>query len=75
MCVWARIGCPLSCPRETELPNSKLEEKRQSNKVKEHLLVVRVEEEYGPDWSLLWLFAADVEREFGFVLNLEGAVG
>lgn len=31
---------------------------------------MRVEEEYGPDWSLLWLFAADVDRKVGFVFNL-----
>lgn len=32
---------------------------------------MRVEEEYGPDWSLLRLFAADVDRKVGFVFNLE----
>lgn len=67
MCGRAQVVAP--SPKETKLLNSK--EKLCLAVEARHLLVVRVEEEYGPDWSLLWLFAADVDRKFGFVFNLE----
>lgn len=59
----------LLLPKGTKLPSSK--ERLRLAVEARHLLVVRVEEEYGPDWSLLWLFAADVDRKFGFIFNLE----
>lgn len=67
MCERALAIAP--SPKETKLPNSK--EGLCLAVEARHLLVVRVEEEYGPDWSLLRLFAADVDRKFGFIFNLE----